>query len=101
MISFTLTADGILLVFYLVLLVRPAFVRRPAFFWIGAGGLGLAIFGAVFATITADLWARILTAIFGTVGALAAFGGALVACYGGKVPGVDAPAAQTTAGGQG
>jgi len=86
MIRFGLSAAGILLVFYLYLLARPAGIRRGAFFLIGAGGIVLALVGGFFETWTPRTWANVLVGLFSTIGSLAAFVGAFLACYGGKLP---------------
>jgi len=97
MISFSLSAVGILLVFYLYLLARPAGIKRSALFLIGAGGIVMALVGGFFAIWAPRMWANVLVGLFSTIGSLVAFGGAFLACYGGKLPleigGVDAEAA--------
>ena len=81
------TLAGILLVFYLYLLVRWQHVRRPTFYLIGAGGLGLVFLGQfiLFAGGTVKVVA-ILARIVDLAGVLAALAGAVGACYGAKLP---------------
>jgi len=92
MADLSFTAAGILLVFYLYLLVKPAAVKRNPMFLIGACGLVLVLIGSFFGPWAAQgrNWARVLLGIFTVVGTLAAFGGAFLACYGGRLP-IDIP----------
>ena len=78
MANFSFTAAGILLVFYLYLLVKPAAVKHNPMFLIGACGLVLVLIGGFFG--------RSLSGIFTVIGTLVAFGGAFLACYGGRLP---------------
>ena len=78
----------ILLVFYLYLLARFDLVKRPAFFLIGALGL-LVAFAARFFAVGGnpghDIY--VVVRILDSAGAAAAFLMAVVACFGGKLPG--------------
>jgi hypothetical protein len=85
MVAFNLIVVVILLVFYLYLLVKPRSIRRHAMFLLGASGLLVAIFGGLFSGWLGCHWANVLVAIFSTIGSLAAFGGVILACYGGKL----------------
>lgn len=97
-LAFTLSATGILLVFYLAMLFKWEAVKRPFFYMIGAVGVVLAIISGFFSFSTAK-WARILITVFNTLGALIAFAGAFIACYGAKLPtdAAEAPAAPAAA----
>ena len=85
-IIFSLSAAGILLVFYLYLLAKPQCIKRGAFFQIGAAGLVLTMISGFFSTWGGRAWADVLVGLFGTIGVLVAFLAAIVACYGGKLP---------------
>lgn len=83
MFDVTTTVTAILLVFYLYLLARWQYVKRPWMYLLGAAGIALAILGGFFGAGTA-------TRIVDTLGALIAFTGVVGACYGGKLPVWDA-----------
>lgn len=85
-IGFSLTAAGILLVFYLVLLVCPKCIKRRPLFLLGSGGVALTLLAGFFAPWSGRGWANAIIAVFTTVGTLIAFAGAFLACYGGKLP---------------
>ncbi len=87
-LSFSLSAAGILLVFYLYLLVKPQCVKKPMFFWIGSLGLVLAIIGSFFLPWIGSAWAKILVSLFSTIGSLVALIGVMLACCGEKLHGV-------------
>lgn len=78
----------ILLVFHLYLLARWQYVKRPFFFLIGAVGLLFAYVGSFFGLAGATMKVMI---IFQIIGTLVAFVGAVAACYGAKLPGVETP----------
>ena len=90
-----LSSVGILLVFYLYLLVKPQSIKRQSFFLLGVLAVLLAILGQLFYSFAAR-WSTILGGVFGGVGALVAFLCAVLACYGGKLP-VGIPGAQPAA----
>ncbi len=77
---------AILVVFYLYLLVRPQYIKRPFCMLIGAAGLLLAIVGEFF---TLGRATEVVCEIFTIIGNLLAFVGAIATCFGGKLPGVD------------
>ena len=86
-------AASILLVFYLIMLMRWSCVKRPFFYFIGTLGL-LAVFVGQFFVIggaarNRGLW--IVANLFSTIGSIVAFLGLVSACYGAKLPGVEAP----------
>lgn len=88
MANLGLSATAILLVFYLYLLVRWHYVRRPMLYLIGAAGVLFAMLGGFCAvsSVTAGVsW------IFSTIGGMAAFVCAIGTCYGEKLP-VNLPA---------
>jgi uncharacterized membrane protein len=80
---------AVLLVFYLYLLVRPQYVRRGSFLWLGLAGLILVFLGMLFVTIDNDTWSRVLLAIFGFIGLTVALGAGAICCSGGDVPYVE------------
>ena len=82
----SLSAAGILLVFYLYLLVRPQAVKRCPCFLIGSLGLLLVLLTGFFSPWACATWARVLIGIFSTIGVLVAFLCAIAACFGGKLP---------------
>jgi len=81
--------SAILLVFYLVLLVKWSWVKRPMFFCTGALGLLLMILGDYFVVGGAVRYEglQIVNRVFDTVGLTVAFVSALLACYPPKLPG--------------
>ncbi len=85
-IGFGLTTAGILLAFYLVLLVRPQCIKRSIFFALGAMGVVLTLVAGFFCPWLGDSWANVLVGILTTVGSLVAFIGAFAACYEGELP---------------
>lgn len=85
-VGFTLSTAAILLIFYLYVLVRPECVKRCVFFLIGTCGVVLTLIAGFFAPWIGRTWASALVGIFTTIGSLVAFGSAIVACYGGKLP---------------
>ena len=74
------------LVFYFYLLVRWQHVKRPMCYLMGAVGLGLILAAQIFGVGTARALG-ILRLIFTVIGSLAAFFGAVGACFGAKLPG--------------
>ncbi|MHC4294660.1 MAG: hypothetical protein ACYSTL_03650 [Planctomycetota bacterium] len=87
MLSFNLFATGILLVFYLYLLVHPEHVKRCMFAMIGAAGLLVALFSGFFIPWLGSNWANVLVGLLSTIGSLIAFVSAFLACCSGKVAG--------------
>ena len=85
-LGFSMGASAILLVFYLYLLVRWDYVRRPVCFLIGAAGLLFALFGHFFAIAGYDSGAAVVTRLFDVIGAMVAFVCGVAACYGAKLP---------------
>jgi hypothetical protein len=77
---------AILLVFYLYLVVRWQHVKRPMFFCLGVLAMVGLLFFAGFFGWTAARWANVLRSIVGTLTAIVAFGCALAACWGEKLP---------------
>ena len=86
--DFAFSSLVILLVFYLYLLARWQYVKRPFFFLIGAAGILFAMCGAFFTLGRATL---VVSQIFQIIGTLVAFVGAVAACFGAKLPGVETP----------
>jgi len=76
---------GILLIFYLYLLVHPHRVRRAWFFWGGIAGLGLILL-AYGPSLTGIRGVVTLRGVLQWLGLLAAFGGAVGACFQGPLP---------------
>ena len=79
----------ILIVFYLYLLVRPAFIKRNFCFILGA----CAIVVSMLLIGILDIWSdkaavSVLCGIFGAILDVIAFGSAVGACYGGKLPAI-------------
>lgn len=85
-IGIRLTAAGVLLVFYLVLLVCPKCIKRRPLFLLGSGGVALTLLVGFFAPWEGSPWAKAVIAVFTTIGTLIAFAGAFLACYGGELP---------------
>ena len=72
----------ILLVFYLYLLVRWQYVKRPLLFLLGSAGVLFALVGGFFnfeATVS-------VLKIFHTIGSIVAFAAGVGACYGAALP---------------
>ena len=76
-------ASQILLIFYFYLLVRWQHVRRPMMYLLGAAGLVFSMVGAFF-TLGSSTY--VVATIFGIIGNLVAFVGAVGACYGAQLP---------------
>jgi hypothetical protein len=89
----------ILMIFYLYLLVRWQHVKRPWCYLMGAAGLVVVMIAQFFAlgNVTALL---VIKTILVTLGTIAAFNGAVGACFGGKLPVWEAKAPAQGAGGQ-
>ena len=79
----------VLMVFYLFLMVRWQYVKRPLFFLVGAAGIALILAAQFFA------WPKTMAVvkIFNAIGTLVAFAGAAIACFGAKLP-VNIPGAE-------
>ena len=84
------TELAILVAFYLFLLVRWQYVKRPFFFTVGVLGIAPVIAARLFSIGSVNAL-EIVSGILTTVGVLAAFLSAVAACYCGKLPGVEAP----------
>jgi hypothetical protein len=78
-----LNPSSILLVFYLYLLARWQYVRRPMLFLLGAAGLVFSMVGLFFTLSTDTVKVAI---IFHIIGNLVAFVGGLGACFGAPLP---------------
>ncbi len=73
----------IMLIFYLYLLARWQYVKRPILFLLGAAGLVFGMIGGFFGSgETGATVAR----IFGVIGVIVAFVAAVGACFGGELP---------------
>ena len=77
-------ASILLLVFYLYLLVRWQYVKRPSLFLLGSVGI-LATFVGYFFSLGGS-GATYVTYVLGYIGAIVAFAGAVGACYGATLP---------------
>ena len=82
----SISAGVVLLVFYLVVLVKPGCIKRGPFFLIGIAGLLLVLLTGFFLPWAGKSWANVLIGLFSTIGAIVAFASAVLACYGGKLP---------------
>jgi hypothetical protein len=83
---FTASAANILLVFFLVLLVKWSWVKRPSFFLIGACAVAAdLLLGGIFGSFQAS-WAAIVGGILNSIFAVVGFGAGIVACYAGTMP---------------
>jgi len=82
----------VMIIFYFYLLARWQYVKRPFFYLIGALGLVFAFCGGFFVlSPTAGSGLQIVNRIFMLVGMLVSFVGAVTACFGAKLPGVETP----------
>ncbi len=87
MIHFTMLTLSVLIVFYMYLLARWQHVRRPWAYLVGSVGLVLALAGEFFAVGGNPCsGVVVVTRIFQIIGAVIALTGAIVACFGGKMP---------------
>jgi hypothetical protein len=82
----SISAAEILLVFYLVLLVKWTFVRRPIFYLFGAMALGLWMLLGLGSLVSDALWWHKLLAVFQRLLTLAVFLAGVIACYGADLP---------------
>jgi len=89
-VGFSLTTAGVLMVFYLVLLIFQRYVKRPPFFLLGSGGVALTLLMGFLHPWLPSPWAKAIVGIFTTIGTLIAFSCAFLAVYVGKLP-VDIP----------
>ncbi len=82
MLSTNTFLTGILLVFFLYLSVRSDRIKRIYCFYFGACGVGLALFGRIFAVGT-DITSGFFTAmrVLNVIGVLMGFKGAVGACF--------------------
>ncbi|HOD83225.1 MAG TPA: hypothetical protein PKG77_17555 [Phycisphaerae bacterium] len=79
---------AVIVIFYLYLLARWQYVKRPFFYLIGAAGILFAMAGDFFGLGQATIKVRM---IFQIIGQLVAFVGVVAACFGAKLPGVEVP----------
>ena len=91
---FTNVSEVILLVFYVYLLARWQYVRRPMFYLLGVAGLLFGMLGGFFGTSETG---AALARIFGTVGTMVAFAAVVGACFGAQLP-VNLPSSLTGSG---
>lgn len=77
---------AILVVFYLYLLVRPQYVRRGLFLWVGLAGILSVLLGMFLFTLDPDKWSRIVFGIFGFIGVVVSLLSAAVCRYGKDIP---------------
>ncbi|MCK4601219.1 MAG: hypothetical protein KAU28_02055 [Phycisphaerae bacterium] len=83
--NFIVVALVILLVFYLYLLARWQYVRRPWLYLLGSAGLVFALIGSIFVVGSKGGY-PVVTNIFQVIGAVIALKGAIGACCGAKLP---------------
>ncbi|MBI5722671.1 MAG: hypothetical protein HZA50_01845 [Planctomycetes bacterium] len=77
-------ASAILMLFYLVLLLKPELIKSRLFFMVGAAAILLDILLiGIFGIWAAENWARVLCGILSTIFVFVAFAATIPTCFGG------------------
>ena len=81
--GFAIDAPIVLLIFYVYLLARWQYVKRPLFYLVGVAGL---VFGMISMFLGSGEYAGVVARFFTAFGVIVAFLAAVGACYGAQLP---------------
>lgn len=84
--SMTSLTMVVLVVFYLMLLTRWKYVRRPQCYLLGCAAIILNFFVVGIFSLFSGRWAMVLTGLLSMALTIVAFGCAVFACYQAKLP---------------
>ncbi|MCD4825678.1 MAG: hypothetical protein K8S55_13875 [Phycisphaerae bacterium] len=82
----TVSAMVILMVFYLVLVIKWYYVRRPNYFLLGSAAIALSLLLSGVIILIDDSWFKTFLKVLNLFLTITAFGCAILTCYNAELP---------------